>query len=313
MMSGRRDLSPMIWIPGGEFLMGSNAHYPEERPAHQVALEGFWIDPHSVTSSEFRMFVEETGYVTVAERAPDPANFPIALREKLVAGSAVFHQPEHPVELSNPLNWWTYVPGANWRHPYGPDSMTESNKDHPVVHMSFSDAMAYAQWAGKQLPTESQWEFAARGGLDGAEYCWGAEFEPEGKALANVWFGEFPWQNLKDHATSTTPVGLYAPNGYGLYDMAGNSWDWTMDWYQPAHAEQDHPCCVPRNPIGPRTAQHDPAAPTTPMRVLKGGSYLCADNYCTRYRPAARIGQAVDSSTCHAGFRCIVPADGPGQ
>jgi formylglycine-generating enzyme required for sulfatase activity len=295
----------MVWIPGGEFMMGSDRHYPEERPGHRVAVDGFWIDPHPVTNAEFATFVAATGHVTVAERAPRAEDYPGVPPERLVAGSAVFRQPPGPVDLANPGNWWFYAPGADWRHPWGPESTIAGRDDHPVVHVAYADALAYARWAGTDLPTEAQWELAARGGLEGAAFAWGEDLPPDGPPPANVWWGEFPWQNLRERPPGTTPVGAYPPNGYGLSDMAGNVWEWTRDWYQPGHAVAS-PCCLPRNPTGPAAAQTDPAAPAIPMRVLKGGSFLCSRNYCFRYRPAARIAEAVDTSTCHLGLRCVV-------
>ena len=298
----------MAWVPGGTFVMGSDEHYPEEAPAHPVTVDGFWIDQHAVTNKEFARFVRATRHVTVAERAPDAADYPGAKPELLVAGSSVFVQPSHRVDLSNPYDWWTWVPGADWRHPLGPGSSVKRMPDHPVVHVAWDDVTAYAAWVGKDLPTEAEWEFAARGGLDGATYAWGEELTPEGRWMANTWQGEFPVQNTKDDGyVGTAPVGRYPPNGYGLLDMIGNVWEWTTDWYQ-AHAETSHSCCTVQNPRGGRQdASIDPAMPDNaiPRRVMKGGSNLCAPNYCRRYRPAARMPQAVDTSTSHLGFRCI--------
>jgi formylglycine-generating enzyme required for sulfatase activity len=303
----------MIWIPGGTFLMGADHHYPEEAPAHRVTVDGFWMDTHTVTNARFRRFVDATGYVTVAERAPDPADYPDAKPELLIPASTVFRKPPHRVDLRNHYNWWTYVPGADWRHPYGSGSSIAGKAQHPVVHVAWEDVAAYAQWVGKEIPTEAEWEFAARGGLDGATYAWGEEFTPNGRTMANTWQGEFPIENLKtDGYEGTAPVGSYPPNGYGLYDMIGNVWEWTADWYQD-HGDTSHACCTVTNPRGgDRERSYDPAMPTThiPRRVSKGGSHLCAPNYCRRYRPAARMPQAVDTSTCHLGFRLIVR---PGQ
>jgi len=299
----------MAWIPGGTFLMGSDRHYPEERPAHRVSVDGFWMDAHAVTNDEFARFVAATGYVTVAERTPDPADYPGAKPELLVPGSAVFRKPAHRVDLRNPYEWWAYVPGADWRHPQGPDSSIDGLGDHPVVHVAYEDALAYARWAGKDLPTEAEWEFAARGGLDGATYAWGDEFLPGGRFMANTWQGEFPIQNLAlDGYEWTAPVGSFPPNGYGLYDMIGNVWEWTRDWYQ-EYGAVIRSCCASTNPRGgEREASYDPRTPDNriPRKVIKGGSYLCAPNYCRRYRPAARLAQPVDTSTCHLGFRCVV-------
>jgi len=299
----------MVWVPGGTFLMGSDRHYPEEAPVHEVTVDGFWMDACAVTNDQFRRFVEETGYVTVAERVPDPADYPGAIPELLVPASVVFRPPRHRVDLRNHFNWWTYVPGADWRHPFGPESSIDGLGDHPVVHIAYEDAEAYARWADKELPTEAEWEFAARGGLDGATYAWGEEFTPGGQYMANTWQGEFPIQNLAlDGFEWTAPVRSFPPNGYGLYEMIGNVWEWTSDGYQP-HSDAVHgTCCARINPRGgERERSIDPRTPTIriPRKVIKGGSYLCAPNYCRRYRPAARVAQPVDTSTCHLGFRCI--------
>lgn len=304
-------LEDMVWIAGGTFLMGSNRHYPEEAPAHQVAVDGFWMDKHTVTNAQFRRFVEQTGYITLAERPVDPADYPGANPELLVPSSVVFRKTAGPVDLRNHYNWWTYVAGADWRHPRGPGSSLQGLWKHPAVHVAYEDAMAYAAWAGKELPTEAEWEFAARGGLDSAEFTWGDEFAPGGKVMANTWQGEFPWQNLlEDGYEWTAPVGSFPPNGYGLFEMAGNVWEWTTDWYL-AHGQIKHACCMLENPRGGERAQsHDPQMPDDriPRKVMKGGSYLCAPNYCRRYRPAARMAQPIDTATCHLGFRCIVRA-----
>jgi formylglycine-generating enzyme len=299
----------MAWIPGGTFTMGSDRHYPEEAPAHDVSVDPFWIDRHTVTNEEFARFVAATGYVTYAERPADPARYPGAKPELLAASSIVFRKPVNPVDLRNHYNWWFYVPGADWRHPLGPSSSVEKKATHPVVHIAYEDAETYARWIGKQLPTEAEWEFAARGGLNGAEFVWGDEFTPQGIHLANTWQGEFPYQNLgSDGFDGTAPVGSYPANGYGLFDMAGNVWEWTTDWYQ-SHQVIEHACCTIHNPRGGLPeASFDPCIPNVriPRKVTKGGSYLCALNYCRRYRPAARMAQPVDTSTCHLGFRCIV-------
>jgi formylglycine-generating enzyme required for sulfatase activity len=297
----------MVWIPGNSFLMGSDRHYREEAPAHLVSVDGFWIDAHAVTNSDFAGFVEATGYVTLAERVPDAEAYPGAKPELLVPASIVFRKPRERVDLRNPYNWWSYVPGADWRHPRGADSSIEGLDDHPVVQIAYEDAEAYATWAGKLLPTEAEWEFAARGGLDGVEYAWGTEFAPEGRLMANTWQGEFPLHNLlTDGFEWTAPVGSFAPNGYGLFDMIGNTWEWTADWYQ---EHRDSGACCGSNPMGGlREQSYDPRDPQVriPRKVMKGGSFLCAPNYCRRYRPAARMAQPIDSSTCHLGFRCIV-------
>jgi len=298
----------MAWIPGGTFMMGSNRHYPEEAPAHRVTVDGFWIDMQPVTNATFSRFIEATGYVTLAERPVNPADYPGAKAELLVPSSIVFVKPSHPVDIRNPYNWWRYIPGADWRHPRGPQSSMVGLDAHPVVHVAYADVEAYCKWAGKELPTEAEWEFAARGGLEGAEFAWGDQAEPEGKMMANTWQGEFPILNLvKDGFEWTSPVGSFPPNGYGLYDMIGNVWEWTTDWFQP-HSKISQSCCAAINPKGGTADQsYDPRLSNfrIPRKVMKGGSYLCAQNYCQRYRPAARMGQAVDTSICHLGFRCI--------
>jgi formylglycine-generating enzyme required for sulfatase activity len=301
----------MVWIPGGTFQMGSDKHYPEERPAHRVSVDGFWIDRHPVTNARFENFVAATSHVTFAEIPPDPRDYPGALPHMLYAGSLVFVKPEGPVDRRNVGNWWQYMRGADWRHPHGPRSSIHGKAEHPVVHVSFADAETFAHWEGKELPTEAEWEFAARGGLDGATYAWGDEFLPHERYMANTWQGEFPWSNsVSDGYEGTSPVGIYPPNGYGLYDMIGNVWEWTTDWYEPRHqGEMMKACCIPRNPLGGREdASYDPSQPEIriPRKVLKGGSHLCAPNYCRRYRPAARFPEPVDTSTCHVGFRCIL-------
>lgn len=300
-----RDTTEMAWVPGGVFAMGSDRFEPEEAPTHPVEVSGFFIDVHPVTNAQFAAFVAETGHVTTAETAPDPADYPGADPALLVPGSAVFVRPPGPVDLRTPT-WWAYVPGADWRHPWGPQSSIGGLDDHPVVHVTFADALAYADWAGKSLPTEAQWERAARGGLDGADWVWGDTREVDGRVPANVWGADrFPWEWRKDRPIGTTAVGAFAPNGYGLHDMAGNVWEWTTDWYADGH-ETAGACCSPRrDPTGPATPRHDPWAPAIAQRVLKGGSFLCADDYCMRYRPAARIAESVDTSTCHVGFRCV--------
>lgn len=297
----------MVWIPGGTFQMGSNLHYPEEGPVHEVTVGGFWMDQCQVTNADFRKFVEATGYVTFSERPPDPALYPGARPEMMVTGSVVFRKPHHRVDLRNHYNWWTYVEGANWRHPEGPGSSLKGRAQHPVVHVAWEDVEAYANWIGKQIANEAEWEFAARGGLDGKVYCWGDEFAPGDKMMANTWQGEFPVENRrKDGFERTAPVGSFPPNGYGLYDMAGNVWEWTSDWYEDRH-QAARPCCASAT-VEAREKSYDPRMPgiAIPRKVLKGGSFLCAPNYCLRYRPAARIAHPVDTGTCHIGFRCIV-------
>jgi formylglycine-generating enzyme required for sulfatase activity len=300
----------MVFIPGGTFRMGSDRHYPEEAPAHRVTVDGFWIDRYPITNRQFREFVRATGHVTFAEVAPDPAAYPGTLPHMLYAGSLVFSPPAGPVDLRLWGEWWTLLKGANWRHPYGPKSNIHGLDNHPVVHVAFADALAYARWAGKDLPTEAEWEFAARGGVDGTEYAWGSEFTPGGKHMANTWQGEFPRQNRsEDGFERTSPANAFPPNGYGVYDMIGNVWEWTTDWYAAKHqADVAKACCIPENPRGGREEEsYDACLPDIeiPRKVIKGGSHLCAPNYCRRYRPAARHAQPVDTSTSHVGFRCI--------
>jgi formylglycine-generating enzyme required for sulfatase activity len=307
----RASRSDMVFIPGGTFRMGSDHHYPEERPEHRVAVDGFWMDRTPVTNREFRKFVNATGHVTFAEIKPDAKDYPGALPHMLKAGSLVFTPPKHPVDLSDWSQWWNFKFGANWRRPDGPRSSISGRDDHPVVHIACRDAEAYAKWAGKELPTEAEWEFAARGGLDGAEFAWGDELTPGGRTMANTWQGAFPHENLaSDGFERTSPVTAFPPNGYGLYDTIGNVWEWTADWWSAGHeADTAKPCCVPHNPRGARQDQScDPRQPAIkiPRKVIKGGSHLCAPNYCRRYRPAARHAQPVDTSTSHVGFRCIV-------
>lgn len=291
------DRAPMIWVAGGSFLMGSDRFYREERPAHREQVAGFWIDRHPVTTAEFARFAGATGYLTLAERAPDPAAYPDAHPALLVPGSLVFRKTAGPVSLRDYRSWWDYVPGASWRHPEGPGSTLEGRENHPVVHVAYEDARAYASWCGKELPSEAEWEFAARGGLDGAPYAWGDEFMPGGRPMANTWQGNFPWENLlEDGYEGTSPVGAFPPNGYGLYDMIGNVWEWTASRYAPYGSESRKPsCCAP--------SFHPPHLE---RMTVKGGSHLCAPNYCVRYRPAARQGEPLDTSTCHIGFRCII-------
>ena len=300
----------MVWIPGGRFRMGSEDFYPEERPVRTVSVDGFWMDSHQVTVAEFRRFVKATGYVTTAETAPTAQDYPGADPDLLVAGSLVFTPPDRPVPLDDYRRWWSFVPGAYWRRPDGPGSNAGDRQRHPVTHVSYFDALAYAQWAGKELATEAEWEFAARGGLDGKAYVWGDEHSPGRKPLANVWQGRFPWENLlEDGYAGTSPIGSFTPNGYGLSDMAGNVWEWTADYFAAELGATDAysrpSCCVPSNP---RITTPQAVSPTEPYprRVIKGGSHLCAPNYCLRYRPAARQGESEETSTCHIGFRCVV-------
>jgi formylglycine-generating enzyme len=300
----------MVWIPGGTFRMGSDKHYPEEAPAHLVTVDGFWIDRTPVTNRQFARFVIATGHNTNAEIPPDPKDYPGALPHMLYAGSLVFERPHSTYDLRDWSQWWTFMKGAYWRHPYGPKSNINVLNDHPVVHVCYADALAYARWAGKDLPTEAEWEFAARGGLDGAEFAWGDELTPGGAHMANTWQGEFPLHNLhQDGYERTSPVTAFPPNGYGLHDTIGNVWEWTTDWWSQKHkGDAPKACCIPHNPRGgPEAASLDLCQPTIriPRKVLKGGSHLCAPNYCRRYRPAARHAEAIDTSTSHLGFRCV--------
>jgi sulfatase modifying factor 1 len=281
------------------------------RPSHLVKVDGFWIDRTPVTNREFRKFVNATGCVTFAEIAPDAKDYPGALPHMLKAGSLIFTPPKFAVNLSDWSQWWNFKSGADWRRPYGPRSSISGLDDHPVVHVEYRDAEAYAAWAGKALPTEAEWELAARGGLDDAEFAWGAEFTPGGKHMANTWQGQFPHENSKaDGWARTSPVGAFPANGYGLHDMIGNVWEWTTDFWSTRHpVDASRPCCAPHNPRGgPEAESYDPCQPQIriPRKVLKGGSHLCAPSYCRRYRPAARHAEPVDTSASHVGFRCVL-------
>ena len=304
----------MVWVPAGAYRMGSDHHYPEEAPAHPVEVDGFWMDASPVTNAQFREFIEATGHVTFCELPPNEADYPNADPAMLVAASVVFVPPPRRIDLRDHYQWWQFIPGANWRRPQGPGSSIDGRDDHPVVHVAYTDIEAYARWAGKALPTEAEFEWAARGGLEG-EYAWGAELTPGGRHMANTWQGEFPWQNLaEDGHVGTSPVGAYPANAYGLCDLIGNVWEWTCDWYRPRHsAAALKACCIPSNPRGAtRDESYDPAQPIRiPRKVMKGGSHLCAPNYCRRYRPAARMAQPVDTSTSHLGFRCVMRAATP--
>jgi sulfatase modifying factor 1 len=276
-----------------------------------VKVDGFWIDRTPVTNREFRKFVNATGCVTFAEIAPDAKDYPGALPHMLKAGSLIFTPPKFAVNLSDWSQWWNFKSGADWRRPYGPRSSISGLDDHPVVHVEYRDAEAYAAWAGKALPTEAEWELAARGGLDDAEFAWGAEFTPGGKHMANTWQGQFPHENSKaDGWARTSPVGAFPANGYGLHDMIGNVWEWTTDFWSTRHpVDASRPCCAPHNPRGgPEAESYDPCQPQIriPRKVLKGGSHLCAPSYCRRYRPAARHAEPVDTSASHVGFRCVL-------
>jgi formylglycine-generating enzyme required for sulfatase activity len=299
------NVKDMVELSAGTFRMGSERFYPEEAPVREVSVDGFWIDRHPVTVAEFRRFAKATGHVTWAEQAPEAADYLDADPELLVPGSLVFRKTQGPVDLRDYTNWWHWVPGAEWRHPEGPESNVGGRERHPVTHVTHADATAYAEWAGKSLPTEAEWEYAARGGLDGAIFTWGDDPAPKGRMMANTWQGEFPWQNLLlDRYEGTSPVESFPPNAYGLYDMAGNVWEWTDDLFVASDGTSRPPCCAP---------QPSRAEERFPRRVIKGGSHLCAPNYCLRYRPAARQGETVDTSTAHIGFRCVVRSTSKGS
>jgi formylglycine-generating enzyme len=313
-MRGREqamDPATRIRLPGATFTMGSDVHYPEEGPSRGVTVGAFVIDAHEVTNERYAAFVAATGYETVAERPLDPADYPGAPVENLVPGSLVFTPTPGPVDLRHISQWWTWTPGACWSRPEGPGSSIDERADHPVVHVALEDAAAYAAWTGGALPTEAEWEYAARGGLGGTAFTWGDDPRPGGRVMANTWDGpDFPWRSTGESGwTRTSPVGSFPPNGFGLFDMAGNVWEWTDDWWtdrRPGPAAAS--CCTPSGP-GPATAEGslDPTQPQFPIprKVVKGGSHLCADTYCLRYRPAARRPQVVDTGTSHLGFRCI--------
>lgn len=297
----------MVWIPAGSFRMGSDRHYPEEAPVRTVSVAGFFIDRGPVTNAAFARFVADTGHVTLAERWARAEDYPGVPTEALAPASSVFVPPSGPVDLGDPYRWWSHVAGADWRHPRGPGTTIDGLEEHPVVHIAHEDAAAFARWAGKDLPTEAEWEFAARGGLDGADYAWGSELTPDGRHLANTFQGPFPHGNsAEDGFLWTSPVGAFPANGYGLVDMIGNVWEWTEDWYGPHVAARS--CCTVVDPRGAsRERSFDPllADLRIPRKVTKGGSFLCAPGYCQRYRPAARMAQAIDTTTCHLGFRCV--------
>ena len=300
----------MTWIGGGTFTMGADDQHPEERAAHGVTIGGFWIDRHEVTNAEFAGFVGATGYRTLAERGLDPKDYPGMPPELLVPGSMVFFVPERLADMADISQWWRYVPGADWRHPQGPGSSIEGKASHPVVHVAYEDAAAYAEWAGRRLPSEAEWEGAARGGLDGAAYTWGNSYDPVEGWKANSWQGSFPQRDeVLDGHHGTAPVGCFEANGYGLFDMAGNVWEWTADWYVPGFA----PAPV-TDPAGPDMVQAAAAAPDRlPRRVIKGGSWLCAPDFCARYRPAARQPMDADLGASHIGFRTVSDAPPPGK
>lgn len=303
----------MKLLHGGRFAMGAEGVYADEGPVRDATVGAFWIDETPVTSAAFARFVAETGHVTLAETPPDPLDYPGMDPALAQAGSIVFTPTNGPVDVEAGASWWAFTPGAFWRRPLGPDG-PDAEPDHPVVHVVYADAAAFARWAGKSLPTEAEWEFAARGGLEGGTYAWGEEFEPAGRSMAKTWRGAFPWRNDAPAGLErTAPVASYPANGYGLYDMIGNVWEWTEDWYAATPgAAPTRACCGGGRRGEAEARSRDPAsaAPHIPRRVLKGGSHICAPEYCRRYRPAARWAQPVDTSTSHVGFRCIARRPG---
>jgi len=314
----------MVWIPGGEFTMGNDQRLsrPNERPSHRVHLDGYWIDKHHVTNAEFRKFVDATGYVTTAERKPDwetirvqlLSGTPTPADDQLIPGAMVFIGTLDPVPLDDWSQWWRFVPGANWRHPQGPGSNIEGKDNHPVVQVSYEDAQAYAKWIGKRLPTEAEWEMAARGGLDKASYSWGDDFKPDGKPMANTFKGTFPVVTTKTLGIAgTTAVATYPPNGFGLYDMAGNAWQWVADWYRSDAFQLESQQNIAMNPQGPHDSYDDEtrtAPANAPSKVIRGGSFLCSEEYCTSYRPSARRGNDPYNPMSHIGFRLVMSESG---
>jgi formylglycine-generating enzyme len=317
----RPDAAPegMVWIPGGEFSMGARSPMntndlvgmqatTDSRPIHRVAVDGFWMDATEVTNEQFSRFVEQTHYITVAERTPSAADYPAAPPENLQAGSVVFAPPDHAVPLNDHFQWWAFVVGADWRHPGGSGSSIKGKEKFPVVHIAYEDAQAYAKWAGKRLPTEAEWEFAARGGLSGALYPWGNNFKENGRWMANIHQGQFPHIDTgADAYVGIAPVAQYPPNGYGLYDVGGNVWEWTSDWYRPDYYGQLAASgAAAHNPAGP-SEPFDPSEPTEKKRVHRGGSFLCTDQYCSRYAVGTRGKGEITTGTNHLGFRCVMP------
>ena len=305
----------MVWVPGGEFMRGSeNPAMRDAQPRHPVSVDGFWMDRTAVTNEQFAKFVDATGYITIAERTPNAKDFPGAPPDKLVAGSVVFSPPNGPVSLDNHLQWWSYIKGASWRHPDGPQSNLDGRENYPVMQVAWDDAVAYCKWAGKRLPTEAEFEFAARGGLENKKYVWGDDLKPAGRWMANIWQGQFPYRNTEeDGFRAAAPVGSFPANGYGLHDMAGNVWEWCADWYRHDYyaklASANRPA---KNPQGP-TDSYDPGEPGVAKRVMRGGSYLCTDQYCTAYEVGARGKGAADTGTNHLGFRGVVSKTNDGK
>ncbi|WP_018614732.1 formylglycine-generating enzyme family protein [Segetibacter koreensis] len=290
----------MVWIAGGTFQMGAD-DFPDAKPIHAVTVDGFYMDEHEVTNAQFEKFVMATGYLTVSERPLNPADYPGVPAEKLAPGSAVFTPPDHKVSLDDPLQWWQYISGADWKHPQGPGSTIKGHENEPVTQVSYVDAAAYAKWAGKRLPTEAEWEFAARAGKNNSKYYWGNELKPKGKWVANIFQGSFPEANtIEDGYKTVAPVKSFAPNGFGLYDMDGNVWEWCEDYYRPDYYKNS----VSKNPKGPSDS-FDPDEPGTVKRVQRGGSFLCSDQYCIRYRAGSRGKGEISSASNNLGFRCV--------
>lgn len=292
----------MVWIPGGTFQMGTNdPMFPDAQPLHNVTVNGFYMDEHEVTNAEYAKFVNATNYITVAERKLDPKDYPGVPPESLVPGSGVFSPPNHKVSLDDPLQWWQYVPGASWRHPFGPNSSVEDVPNNPVVHISYEDAIAYAKWAGKRLPTEAEWEYAARAGRGNQTYYWGNELKPGGKWVANIYQGDFPNKNTsEDGYAGIAPVKSFPANPFGLYDMDGNVWEWCNDFYRPDYYQHS----PSNNPQGPSDS-YDPDEPNAVKRVQRGGSFICSDQYCIRYKAGSRGKGEVQSGSNNLGFRCV--------